>query len=32
MLTLAMNDPDLMRRRLGLVRSYMALLFDVPGA
>jgi TetR/AcrR family transcriptional repressor of nem operon len=30
MLTRAMSDPDLMRRQLQLVRSYVALLFDVP--
>ena len=30
MLTRAMDDPDLMRRQLELVRGQIALLFDVP--
>ena len=30
MLTRAMDDPDLMRRQLELVRGQVALLFDVP--
>lgn len=32
MLTRAMNDPDLMRRQLALVRGHVALLFDVPAS
>lgn len=32
MLTRAMNDRELMRRQLALVREYVALLFDVPAA
>jgi TetR/AcrR family transcriptional repressor of nem operon len=31
-LTRAMNDRELMRRQLALVREYVALLFDVPAA
>jgi TetR/AcrR family transcriptional repressor of nem operon len=31
-LTRAMDDRELMRRQLALVREYVALLFDVPAA
>jgi TetR/AcrR family transcriptional repressor of nem operon len=32
MLTRTMNDPELMRRQLALVRDYVSLLFDIPGS